>query len=271
MPLRPIRLSAVCRRLSGVCPRKRPFGGKRGRGARAPKPVAPVVALNRAIAIAEVQGPAAALALVDELELDNYHAFHATRADLLRRLGRNTEAATASRARPTWHRPTPSGSSSGSVAEPRAEHATLDQGSLPLLPHCSTIDRTPSSEEQQARGGPACLSPALMLARASRTRSDRRSLAREAGRVRLPWAGHAIRLRPALAMGVPLGFLLRHGSHPRWAGTRRCGSRTKTATRGAPSGRLAPPQGRCASTFTIVPPGSSTKNRRTPQGSFVSG
>src|SRR5205807_1312867 len=55
----------------------------------------PVVALNRAIAIGEVQGPAAALALVDELELDNYHPFHATRADLLRRLGRSSEAAAA--------------------------------------------------------------------------------------------------------------------------------------------------------------------------------
>jgi RNA polymerase sigma-70 factor (ECF subfamily) len=55
----------------------------------------PVVALNRAIAIGEVQGPAAALALVDELELDNYHPFHATRADLLRRLGRDREAEAA--------------------------------------------------------------------------------------------------------------------------------------------------------------------------------
>src|SRR5256885_16640777 len=55
----------------------------------------PVVALNRAIAIGEVQGPAAALALVDELDLDNYYPLHATRADLLRRLGRNSEAATA--------------------------------------------------------------------------------------------------------------------------------------------------------------------------------
>jgi RNA polymerase sigma-70 factor (ECF subfamily) len=55
----------------------------------------PVVALNRAVAIGEVQGAAAALALVDELDLDNYHPFHATRADLLRRLGRNSEAAAA--------------------------------------------------------------------------------------------------------------------------------------------------------------------------------
>jgi RNA polymerase sigma-70 factor (ECF subfamily) len=55
----------------------------------------PVVALNRAIAIGEVQGAAPALALVDELDLDNYYPFHATRADLLRRLGRNSEAAAA--------------------------------------------------------------------------------------------------------------------------------------------------------------------------------
>jgi RNA polymerase sigma-70 factor (ECF subfamily) len=55
----------------------------------------PVVALNRAIAIAEVQGPAAALALVDKLGLDNYYPFHATRADLLGRLGRHREAAAA--------------------------------------------------------------------------------------------------------------------------------------------------------------------------------
>jgi RNA polymerase sigma-70 factor, ECF subfamily len=55
----------------------------------------PVVALNRAIAIGELQGPAAALPLVEELDLDSYYPFHATRADLLRRLGRNSEAAAA--------------------------------------------------------------------------------------------------------------------------------------------------------------------------------
>jgi RNA polymerase sigma-70 factor, ECF subfamily len=55
----------------------------------------PVVALNRAIAIGELQGPAVALALVEELDLDNYHPFQATRADLLRRLGRHREAAAA--------------------------------------------------------------------------------------------------------------------------------------------------------------------------------
>ncbi|MGW1613588.1 RNA polymerase sigma factor [Streptomyces sp. NPDC002285] len=52
----------------------------------------PVVALNRAVAVAEVEGPAPALDLVDALDLDGYHVFHAVRADLLRRLGRHTEA-----------------------------------------------------------------------------------------------------------------------------------------------------------------------------------
>ncbi|MYV94648.1 RNA polymerase sigma factor [Streptomyces sp. SID1034] len=55
----------------------------------------PVVALNRAVAVAETEGPAEALALVDALDLTVYHLFHATRADLLRRLGRYEEAAGA--------------------------------------------------------------------------------------------------------------------------------------------------------------------------------
>jgi len=55
----------------------------------------PVVALNRAVAVAEVQGPAAALTLVDGLELDRYYMCHAIRADLLRRLGQPGEAAQA--------------------------------------------------------------------------------------------------------------------------------------------------------------------------------
>ncbi|MEU1196507.1 sigma-70 family RNA polymerase sigma factor [Streptomyces sp. NPDC005813] len=55
----------------------------------------PVVALNRAVAVAETDGPAAALAIVDALDLDGYHAHHAVRAELLRRLGRTAEAAQA--------------------------------------------------------------------------------------------------------------------------------------------------------------------------------
>jgi RNA polymerase sigma-70 factor (ECF subfamily) len=55
----------------------------------------PVVRLNRAVALAETAGPAAALAELDALDLDGYHRFHAVRGDLLRRLGRDAEAALA--------------------------------------------------------------------------------------------------------------------------------------------------------------------------------
>jgi len=60
-----------------------------------PLAASPVVALNRAVAVAEVRGPEQGLALVDQLDLDNYHLYHAVRADLLRRLGRPDEAARA--------------------------------------------------------------------------------------------------------------------------------------------------------------------------------
>ena len=55
----------------------------------------PVVALNRAVAVSEVEGPHAALTLVDALDLDRYYLFHAIRADLLHRLGRSADAAAA--------------------------------------------------------------------------------------------------------------------------------------------------------------------------------
>ncbi|TDB78945.1 RNA polymerase sigma factor, partial [Actinomadura sp. KC216] len=55
----------------------------------------PVAALNRAVAVAEVEGVEEALAVVDELDLGQYYLFHAIRADLLRRLGRGVEAAAA--------------------------------------------------------------------------------------------------------------------------------------------------------------------------------
>jgi len=58
----------------------------------------PVVALNRAVALAEVHGPAVGLAAVDDLRssgVDGYYLFHAARADLLRRLGRDAEAVAA--------------------------------------------------------------------------------------------------------------------------------------------------------------------------------
>jgi RNA polymerase sigma-70 factor, ECF subfamily len=58
----------------------------------------PVVALNRAVAVAEISGPAAALDLVEALDLPDYHVWHTVRADLLRRLDRPADAAAAYRA-----------------------------------------------------------------------------------------------------------------------------------------------------------------------------
>ena len=84
----------------------------------------PVVALNRAIAIGEVQGPAAALALVDELDLDNYHPFHATRADLLRRLGRTQRGRGRLRAR---RRPGADGRRAGLPQARRPSFALSDE------------------------------------------------------------------------------------------------------------------------------------------------
>jgi RNA polymerase sigma-70 factor, ECF subfamily len=57
----------------------------------------PVIALNRAVAVAMSEGPRAALDVIDQIaetgELENYHLFHATRADMLRRVGSMDEAA----------------------------------------------------------------------------------------------------------------------------------------------------------------------------------
>ena len=58
----------------------------------------PVVELNRAVAVAEAAGPEAGLAIADGLDLGDYHYLHATRGELLRRLGRTAEAREALRA-----------------------------------------------------------------------------------------------------------------------------------------------------------------------------
>ena len=75
----------------------------RATGRRSPRSTAswprltgsPVVELNRAVAVAEAEGPEAGLRRIDGLELDGYHYLHSTRADLLRRLGRADEARAA--------------------------------------------------------------------------------------------------------------------------------------------------------------------------------
>jgi predicted RNA polymerase sigma factor len=57
----------------------------------------PIVKLNRAIAVAELEGPEAGLTVLDGLELDHYRYFHSARAELLRRAGRDDEAGDAYR------------------------------------------------------------------------------------------------------------------------------------------------------------------------------
>ena len=90
----------------------------------------PVVALNRAVALAEVRGPAAGLAVVDDLSspaMDRYYLFHAARADLLRRLGRDREAAAAYAA-------------ARSLTANPVEQAFLD------AQHAAVLDTGPSSQ-----------------------------------------------------------------------------------------------------------------------------
>ena len=64
-------------------------------GTLAQRTGSPVVGLNRAVAIAELDGPGAALALLDSLALDGYRYYHSTRAELLRRAGRTGDARVA--------------------------------------------------------------------------------------------------------------------------------------------------------------------------------
>lgn len=80
----------------------------------------PVVALNRAVALAEVAGPAAGLAAVERLDLAGYHVFHAVRADLLRRLGLAGEAARAYR-------------TAAELTDNAAERAFLDSRATSML------------------------------------------------------------------------------------------------------------------------------------------
>ena len=81
----------------------------------------PVVALNRAIAIGELQGPAAALALVDELDLDNYHPSTPPEPICFAGWADTARPRPPTSAPPPWRRPMPSEPFSGPVAEPHAD------------------------------------------------------------------------------------------------------------------------------------------------------
>ncbi len=72
----------------------------------------PVVALNRAIAVSEVDGPAAALELVDSLDLSGYHPFHATRATCCAVCAGPARPSMNTRRQHHWHRPQLSATSS---------------------------------------------------------------------------------------------------------------------------------------------------------------
>ena len=104
----------------------------------------PVVALNRAVALAEVRGPAAGLAAVDDLRsssLDGYYLFHAARADLLRRLGRDTEAGAAY-------------AIARALATNPAEQAFLDNQRATTTAPGPTPDGEPNSLRAQPRHAP---------------------------------------------------------------------------------------------------------------------
>jgi RNA polymerase sigma-70 factor (ECF subfamily) len=100
----------------------------------------PVVALNRAIAIGELRGPAAALGLVDDLDLESYYAFHAARADLLARLGRHREAALAYRR-------------GAALAPTRAERDYLADGGRQITPQPAGGDMSAPPSVAMGRGG----------------------------------------------------------------------------------------------------------------------
>ena len=91
-----------------------------------------VVRLNRAVAIAEADGPAAALAIVDGLDLPGYQYWHSTRAELLRRLGRADEARAAYRQALRWPARSPSVASSNG-ASPKPDGQKLSLPGCPLV------------------------------------------------------------------------------------------------------------------------------------------
>jgi RNA polymerase sigma-70 factor (ECF subfamily) len=111
----------------------------------------PIVALNRAVAVAEVEGADAALALVDRLDLDGYQLFHAIRADLLQRLGHNAEATLAYDAAIAPHGernrarlPAPPPSHAHLMANPAAARTASGQAALSSRPSAAGRSQKPS-------------------------------------------------------------------------------------------------------------------------------
>jgi RNA polymerase sigma-70 factor, ECF subfamily len=98
----------------------------------------PIVELNRAIAVAEVDGPEAGLVLIDRLHLEGYQYFHSTRADLLRRLGRAERRGRNTSERSNSLTPRPSAASSSDASQKSAPKSRpLDTRSVPFRSSCS--------------------------------------------------------------------------------------------------------------------------------------
>ena len=125
----------------------------------------PVVSLNRAVAVAEVDGPGPALAIVDDIELDGYYVLHSIRADLLARLGRAAEAAAeyaAPPSRPTARRSAGSCSArrascadaDGLAAEARLHPAHAAQPALPVVGPAALVGRHVGVRQDQELLGP---------------------------------------------------------------------------------------------------------------------
>ena len=114
----------------------------------------PVVALNRAVAVAELDGPAVALAAVDRLGLDGYHVFHATRADLLGRLGRSAEA------RGAYDRAIELADNAAQIALLTRRRAELPSDSIAGKPVRRSFARRSRASRRWARPSTRCRSPA---------------------------------------------------------------------------------------------------------------
>jgi RNA polymerase sigma-70 factor (ECF subfamily) len=116
----------------------------------------PIVALNRAVAVAEVEGPQAALGLVDRLDLDEYRLFHAIRADLLRRLGRVAEAAAAYQAA--------IGRTDNAVERDflQRQHQELTGALLQAAPHQVSDSRAADTSAGRPSGGAGPIPPGLV-------------------------------------------------------------------------------------------------------------
>jgi RNA polymerase sigma-70 factor, ECF subfamily len=109
----------------------------------------PVVQMNRAIAIAEIDGPTAGLAILDRLDLDRYRYFRSTRAELLRRAGRDDEARRVSNAPSNSPKPGPERRFlTEPDIEPHATSITLTRISHPACRAVATHGLPPESARE---------------------------------------------------------------------------------------------------------------------------